>query len=334
VSTNTTDVANKQETNRTQLPKSDKMLAPQDIFFRTIASSRYTYSKEDRAYVCKIEGPRSKSSVVKIPPPNSGKSLSISCRYLFLQVRRRSSDDFTFTITLRDDPGNHFNFAFSTITRKSERPSSSQTSALVHLDIPKNIWVTVVFDLQQVAEQFWRPAAFHQLDSIEVAPSCTLSRIFAQDAPPSYAPNGQLVLPRQYSFPSGIPSASVFVPTITADPEPPARAQTSPPPPPTAGSGMSVQKKPRTQEKRFSKPERVPQPLEVTPTRAKAVPKKAIEEDDESDGAFDGVAPSSPVEILSGLPDNEEDELELVYVEKLGCYYCPGNQQYYQIDDQ
>ena len=29
----------------------------------------------------------------------------------------------------------------------------------------------------------------------------------------------------------------------------------------------------------------------------------------------------------------EEEELELVYVEALKCYYCPNNQQYYQIDD-
>jgi hypothetical protein len=33
------------------------------------------------------------------------------------------------------------------------------------------------------------------------------------------------------------------------------------------------------------------------------------------------------------LPVGEEEELELVYIEVLGCYYCPNNQKYYQIGE-
>jgi hypothetical protein len=65
-------------------------------------------------------------------------------------------------------------------------------------------------------------------------------------------------------------------------------------------------------------------------------PQKVAEEEDEDEAAFSGSAPvidRADVNVNIGLPENEEEELELIYVEALGCYYCPNNQQYYQIDD-
>jgi hypothetical protein len=67
------------------------------------------------------------------------------------------------------------------------------------------------------------------------------------------------------------------------------------------------------------------------------VPAQLEEEDDLLiDGAFDGSPP-----IVDGGelptradPEDTDEELELVYVQRLGCYYCPGNQQYYQLDEQ
>ena len=70
------------------------------------------------------------------------------------------------------------------------------------------------------------------------------------------------------------------------------------------------------------------------PRAAEAAPPD--EEESESDDAFGSVSHSSPrlpIEIRSGLPVMEEEELELIYIESLGCYYCPSNQQYYQLDN-
>ncbi|OHS99467.1 hypothetical protein TRFO_08413 [Tritrichomonas foetus] len=60
------------------------------------------------------------------------------------------------------------------------------------------------------------------------------------------------------------------------------------------------------------------------------------EETDDENGAFMGSAPRinrADIDVKNGLPENEEEELELVFIEALNCYYCPNNQQYYQIDD-
>jgi hypothetical protein len=328
------------------------MHAATDIFSRKAFSSRYTYSKEDRASVCKIEGSRA-NSAVKI-------SASSTARYLVLQVRRRAVEDFTFTITLRDDRGNRFNFAFSTVTRKSDRQTSSQTSALVQLEIPRNVWVTVVFDLQQVAEQFWRTGAFHQLDGIEISPVCTVARIFAQDCPPTYDGFRRLALPKLFAFPAGIESETVQIPALSAVPEPDTQSKIEPSKPPMTAESRGSRKsgaffKPRANEKRGTTAapscHSVVIPASaapschsvVIPAKAKpaavAVAKTAPKDDDDisDDGAFDGVAPSgnlTQLDVFQNSAGNEENELELVRIESLGCYYCPGNQQYYQLDDQ
>jgi hypothetical protein len=297
------------------------MRAATELFGRTSAPSRFAYSKEDRASVCKIEGSRAKSTV-KI----QSSTASASYRYLFMQIRHRSVEDFTITITLRDDRRNRFNFAFSTVTRKSDRPTSSQTSALVHFDIPNGVWVTVIFDLQQVGDNYWRPAAFHQLDSIEIAPVCTLARVFSQDSPPALGNDGRLIIPKPYAYPSGMDHVTVLIPVSEPDTDLPERVETAKPPPLSKPNP-----KPRTTQKKLSNGVKPPNVLSQ-----KSLP--IVEEDDPSDdGAFGGVAPSisiPPVPNVSRLPDNDEDELELVYIESLGCYYCPSNQQYYQIDDQ
>jgi hypothetical protein len=74
-------------------------------------------------------------------------------------------------------------------------------------------------------------------------------------------------------------------------------------------------------------------------------PKKAVEsegdnenESDYSDGSDDNAFGSIPVgdkskiDIKPELPVNEEEELELVFIQSLDCYYCPSNQQYYKLN--
>jgi hypothetical protein len=44
--------------------------------------------------------------------------------------------------------------------------------------------------------------------------------------------------------------------------------------------------------------------------------------------AGDGNAKS----IKRKIGEDEEEDLELVFIDALGCYYCPANQQYYEVD--
>jgi hypothetical protein len=54
--------------------------------------------------------------------------------------------------------------------------------------------------------------------------------------------------------------------------------------------------------------------------------------DDESDEETANLDVNA-VSIKRKIGDDEEEELELVFIDGLGCYYCPANQQYYEIDD-
>ncbi|OHT17084.1 hypothetical protein TRFO_41307 [Tritrichomonas foetus] len=389
-----------------------------------------TYSRDDRSYVYKVEGSRKSS----INLSNLSSSRGISYHYLVLQVKVISN--FTITITIRDDKTNHFNFAFSTATRKTPdgggRPSSSQTCALIGLDLPKDTWVTVYFDLEQISRLYWVSGTYHYLDSIEVSPSCVVRWIFAQEEL-VYGDGGNIELPRGLSleYPAGIENTTIIIPqqqnptrkskiptrvsinssnqTSTSSASKPKSHQKSRPTTTNTntnanintngGSHISshlihnqhlVKGSSPSRHAQSDKPgkgsnQRNNQPdltVSAIPARKSENVKgsaarlssnsrnsafELAEEDDEieriddlgnlnhnlnnnnyddyddddSDGsAFGGDAPRYQTEFLNTdaemhtrLPDDEEDELELVYIEPLGCYYCPSNQQYYQLDD-
>lgn len=382
---------------------------------------KYTYSQDDHTCVCKLEGGSRRQSV-KLPPPPQP-SLGLNSRFLVLQVRFKTGDRFTLTIRLRDDTTS-FNFAYSTGLRRptSDRPSSSQMSALLNLDIPANIWVLAIFDLQLMANQHWRPGAFQTLESIEITPICTIGKIFVQDAPPILDDDGRpSTIHKDYAFPPGITFATVIFPVSEADePRPPPKPPTAksekdgakpPAKPPTAVSrrndtdeprpavktttiyfpqgdvagpkcpaaakkpravvfrksdaedgkpagkqmavviGQDGEKKPKVVRKsglprppppsRGAAPKRKPQTANTKKDAKPPKPKpnadtapQEPEEDSSDDGAFDGVPPC--VEDLKPSVEAEpaeEEELELVYIQPLDLYYCPGNQMYYQVDE-
>jgi hypothetical protein len=47
----------------------------------------------------------------------------------------------------------------------------------------------------------------------------------------------------------------------------------------------------------------------------------------------DDFLPDEDEEEKVELGEEDEIELELVYIDALGCYYCPGDQKYYQVDE-
>jgi len=313
----------------------------------------YSFNKEDKCSIYRVEGIRKQS--FRLPPPPAT-SLQITARYLVIQIRLAMEDTPTITITLGDDSGNHFNFAFSTVIRKV-RPSSSQMCALISLTLPKNLWMNVCFDLQEIAATYWPSGSFIVLDSIEVSPTCSIRNIYATTDPLDPSANGT-DLPKGYEFPSSLASRNLLVPEklLLSDARSskkskiPMRVSSSFP---RASGTLAPDQPPKPSTVSQPKPSRIPQAninmsvdsnIIPTPTELKEPPTyepvypSNDEEEESDDDAFNGIAPSIPtdinlLDIKSELPQDEEEELELIYIDSIGCYYCPSNQQYYQLDN-
>ncbi|KAK8835378.1 hypothetical protein M9Y10_013317 [Tritrichomonas musculus] len=182
-------------------------------------NNKREYSKPDRSYIYKVEGQRSNPlKLTNLPQNSRGDN---TCHYFVIQVR--TSEDFTITITIRDDKTNSFNFAFSTFARKTQqqqqdspnsisRPSTSQTSALIYLDIPRNIWVTLYFDLKTLSRQYWVSGSYHSLDKIEISPTCSVRWVFTQEELIINETN-DIELPKGLEYPNGISNTIIVIPS-------------------------------------------------------------------------------------------------------------------------
>ena len=304
---------------------------------------KYEYSKDDKMSVYRVKGDRTKTVRLQ--------SLKISSRYLVLEVKTTS--DFSVILILSDSAGNRFNISYSTAARRNpERPGSSQTSALLCLPIPKDCWVAVFFDLKVIADRHWRPGAYHALEGVEISPTCVLSKVFAKDDPPVRGEDKEYTLPKGYCFPTVIRYTTLCVPEPEPTAETPARKSRIPVKrvgtTKTSTSGTRVNQSgtrlpvsaPEGKARRSVKsaparePEPEPEPEPEEPEEPEPV--EEDEEDDSDDSAFDGEppAPEEPQVEIEELPGDEEEELELVHLEALGCYYCPSNQKYYQLNTQ
>ena len=300
---------------------------------------KYEYSKDDKMSVYRVKGDRTKSVRIQ--------SLKISARFLVLEVKTTS--DFSVILILSDSSGNHFNISYSTAARRNpDRPGSSQTSALLSLPIPKDHWVAIFFDLKTIADQNWRPGAFKTLECIEISPTCVLSKVFAKDDPPVRGPDKEYVLPKGYSFPTVLKYTTVCVPEPEPSAETPQRKSRIPvkriSKSNSSASGARLTQSgtkipvsaPESKSRKSLKsaPPREPEP-EPEPEPTPETFEEEDEEEDSDDSAFDGAPPEPEppeIQIETQLPDGEEEELELVHLEALGCYYCPSNQKYYQLD--
>lgn len=295
---------------------------------------KYAYDPDARHSIYKVEGSLRDRKCVSLT------SLGKTMRYLVIQVKAEAGKNFTITIRIGDDKRNHFNVAFTTHPQRSDRPSSSSTSALLPLDIPRDKWMVIYFDLRLIAAQRWGSYSFHFLDGLEISPTCQISKIFVQENAPVRGPDNEFMMPaKELEFPNGLDFSTMMIPS----PEPPVahitperksgiptRVSTSKTPSSSGSvrrSGPMTHKTPATAYgfKPSSKSNRKPK-----------IVQQEVEEDSDDDCAFDGTVPSSghsDIEINRSLPQNEEEELELVYIEEMGCYYCPSNQQYYTLDN-
>ncbi|KAH0794077.1 class I SAM-dependent methyltransferase [Histomonas meleagridis] len=320
---------------------------PEDIL-KSVEISGWKVQKSDEIFSSDLQDGKwevemtiNSSKSLRLPTNQS--TLGIAFRYIAFQVYVNSGCDFTITMTIRDDKANRFNFAYSTARRKNqERPSSSQTCALLNLEMKRNHWYTLYFDLELLSQQYWISGTYHILDSVEVSPKCKIRWIYAVDN--FLNSHNQITLPNglDVDFPNGIDSFNLVLPqNIEASLPPidnPLRKSRIPTRSSTAKSRSSkyptsVKSESRSKSALTSKKNLKPNTF-ANVSKPETSTFDAHEEEEDSDcSAFDGVAPKSDIQINYGIPENEEDELELVYIEVLGCYYCPSNQQYYQLDE-
>jgi hypothetical protein len=302
---------------------------------------------------------------VRIPPaPNS--ALGLAHRYLVLQVHLRPPRPFLFTIRVRDDRANILTFAYSTEkTRSPDRPLSAQFSSMLSFDISLQTWSIVYFDLEELVREYTSPGIFQTLQTIEMKKFATIGKIFAVDFPPRLDlppelclppgvdsqivvfPKGQVMrlpdatppeFPIRCSSPRGVvppplsplssPRHSLSQRSSPTTAKPPSRSRIAKvdalPPPTVIGAGIPVRPvTERPQPRRRPKPRRV----RMAGGRGKprpANPAPAEEEDISDEDCFGGQPPA--------LDAANEEDMDIVFIHALNCYYCPANQQYYEID--
>ena len=330
----------------------------------TYKAYRYEYSSSDKSSIYKIEGTRKKSFRL---PPLSEKPLQITYRYLVIQIKTPYDSNPTITISISNDAGNHFNFAFSTVSKK--RPSSSQMCALINLPLVKDVWVNVCFDLQKIAAIYWPGGSYQLLDSIEISPTCSIRNVYASNEPLDELADGS-DLPKPYEHAFNIESKTLLLPIEEDDQieETLATSQSKPSlkPVPADKNKRSPKKSSKPPFSAKSQPSNAIQ-IEGTQLRssqtnvkfknlqakkpkinAKTEPIKTVIEDitvsnESSDSivfvsndfetASDSVHTSESAENKASSLATEEEELELIYIENLGCYYCPSNNNYYQLNN-
>jgi hypothetical protein len=322
---------------------------------RQYAEVEYAPIKEFRGFFY-----QSGKANVRIPPAPHA-ALGHTQRYLVLQVRLRAPHPFTFTIRVRDSRGRLCTFAYSTEKARSrERPAPARFSVMLRLDVPGGTWAVVYFDMEALVREHCAPAAFQALQAIEIRKCATIGKIFAVDAPPAreLAPELRLppgvgsevvLLPRGGGAPGPAAAArcsSAMAPAPAplsprrrggppATPGPAPRGRVGGRPPdleglPAAVTSARIAARPFSAHADPARRQRPPAPRSArraaSPRRQRprtAAPRPAEEEEISDEDFFAGEAPVSDPE--------GEDDFDLVFIQALGCYYCPASQQYYEI---
>jgi hypothetical protein len=239
-------------------------------------------------------------------PRNLTDSLDIALRHLIVQVFYRSSDPVNINLYLRMATQDIFKFCFTTQERKNPT-HSSKTSTQIHLGtVPRDIWVNLCFDLESVAAKYWSDSVFEALQQLEIPSSCLIRWIYASAVTLRSDLSGQ-DLPAGMRLTGGIESVTVNIPEQPL--------------------AVPLRNPPRSPAPKPNRPK-----LKLAGRPKKAQPPNDAYEDDSEPDAFEGESPSKSA-LHSPAVHSEEEDLELVYIEPLGCYYCPSNQQYYQMDE-
>jgi Holliday junction resolvase-like predicted endonuclease len=243
-------------------------------------------------------------------PVKMSDPLKIGLRYLVIQIFHRASDTICLSLNIKTMNHETVKFTFSTIERKKQSRAMRMQAKIQIERIESDIWVNLCFDMVSIVRKYWAGGAFECLQSIEIAPTCLIRWIFATATQLNPDQAGE-DLPRSIQFVGGIPSSTVLISESSAVSSVPHAKVRLPARPPVSG-GKSIDNQPLSSEN----------PFEVRGYGTRR-PSDVGRTDKET--AFSA--------SVSGNPGNEEEELELVMIDALNCYYCPSNQRYYQIDE-
>lgn len=270
---------------------------------------------------------------------HSTEPLNLQMRYFIVQIFHKAGDPVTLNLTMKTaNESDETVFSFSTSNRVSQQQRNAATSQnIVNVklsSVPPDEWVNLCIDLEYAVLKNLPDSAFAALTNFEINPTCLIRFVFTTPFPLRPENNG-VDLPNKTRY-QGLKSQTVLYAENTSKSlrsRNPGRSQgsmtkqTKSPLKPKRPNTAASNKKPKSDT--FEK---------IEQNMANTEPNFNDEEDsdDDDDEAFIGSEPKIPkddIDVQNGLPDDEEEELELVYVDALKCYYCPNNQKYYQIDD-
>lgn len=261
-------------------------------------------------------------------PEKMSDSLDVTMRYLVIQVFHKAGDHVNINLNIKNTSNIMMKFMFSTDERKNELKSPRQSVHIPLEKIPGDEWVNICFDLEYIMAKYWAGSQFECLQSIEIVPPCLIGWIFA--IPLAIKPSNQgRDVPKKFRFIGNIEQKTVLFAEKPRKSRIPQLSQSS-----HKKSSVSPVEKGRAGT--AATPTTTKQPRMAPATFEDDFLDDSEEDSDDGD-AFMGGPPSvnrDDLNVQSGLPNNEEEELELVYIEALKCYYCPNNQQYYQIEEE
>jgi hypothetical protein len=227
--------------------------------------------------------------------------LRLGLRYLVIQIWHRFGDPIGLSLNIKTMNQGVVKFVFSTVERRNQSiPVRNQVKIQMER-IEHDVWVNLSFDLAWIVKNFVPGDTFECLQSMEIGPSCLIRWIFASGTQLSPDQAGK-DLPRAARFIGSIRCVTVLISEL-AGPE--ARPREIPRP------GRSAR---RTSG---------PIPL--------ALPPMSIDDNPFEVRGY-GKRVARTVSSDSSPSREGEEELELVLMEGLNCYYCPDNQRYYQVD--
>lgn len=255
-------------------------------------------------------------------PEKMSDSLDITMRYLVIQVFHNAGDPVNINLNIKNTSGTMMKFMFSTDERKNELKSPRQSVRIPLKKIPGDEWVNICIDLEYVMSKHWPGVQFECLQSIEIVPPCLIGWIFANTMAIRADKHG-CDLPRKFRFIGNINQKTVLYAEKTRKSRIPQLCQ-------------SARKKTAASPANKDRAGVVSTPPVEQPRTFEDDFLGDSEEDSDDGNAFMGCKPTVNREepnVQNGLPNDEEEELELVFIEALNCYYCPNNQQYYKIDE-
>ena len=324
------------------MAKLEKILGP-----NLIKEVRYESLAGTQAYTISSKNARFRY------PFSISESLKMTHKFIVFQIYKRIGENVNITLNIKNDMEETLKIQFMTGSRN---PRASQTLTAEQLDVQDNTWTNICFDLEFIVTKYFPGNFYKSLSSFEIMPTIHIRWVFAIPNQLLEENNGS-DLPEITRF-NGLNSKTILIGEkreVSTTPRErvsriPIRRKT-----PTTGSGgrnMHIIHSASTpDEQSFSRQQKdghsvttykqKKKPIESNSKTAAPKPKIVdefdISSDEESSGDDDdafSTTPSKPTSFSQPNDlDSSEEELELIYIDALQCYYCPSNQQYYQVDE-